>query len=278
MSGHGHEDPHPDDSWEVSTGEALAFLEQALRVRAHGSAPSVLDVGAGQGRIAAAMTARGWRVRAIEPDAEAAALARARRVEIDALDAVEDEGTQRARALAVPGGYDAAFFGRSLHHVRDAGRALRFAHGLLAQGAPLVLEEFAWDRADRATAAWFFGRWDPAEADGRLERRDRDDAEDPSLDPLARWKGAFEHDPPLLTGDAMLEAVRALAGTEITVTEAPGLYRFFEQRSRTADPAWIRALLAEERAAIAAGTIHAVGLRVVAYPGASASGSGAPGT
>jgi SAM-dependent methyltransferase len=275
VSGHDHGagGPRHDDPWAVSTGEAIAFLERALADRpkhTDAPAPALLDIGAGQGRIAAALAARGWRVRAIEPNPESAAIARARSADlkVDELDAVADEGTPRTRALAVPGGYGAAFFGRSLHHVSDPERALRFAQALLAPSGRVVLEEFTWDRADRATAAWFFERWDRAEAAGRLEPRDADDGPDPGGDPLARWRHGFEHDPPLLTGDRMLAAVRACAKGAPAIEDAAGLYRFFEQRSLTPDAAWIRSLLAEERAALAAGAIRPIGLRVVfQFPG-----------
>ncbi len=272
MSRHKHKPAavKPDHDWAVSTGEAIAFFEGAVgepALRADGAGPWMLDVGAGQGRIAAALAERGWRIRAVEPDAEAAAVIRARdpRIQVYELDAVTDEGTSRAGALAVKRGFDAALFSRSLHHVADLARALGFAHALLAKGAPLVLEEFAWDRAELATAAWFFRRWDMGVAAGRLLRRETDEGPEEFPDPLVRWRHTFEHDPPLHTGDAMISALQALPGMDAAVVEeSPGLYRFFEQRSTRPDPDWIRALLEEERSGIAAGTIRAVGLRAVA--------------
>ena len=260
MSRH-HAAPRPDDPWEVSTEASVAFVVESL-----GGPCRLLDVGAGQGRIAAALSARGFHVTAVEPDPEAAMLARARGVDVRELDAVT--------AAPLKGPFDAALFGRSLHHVADAGRALAFARASIAPGAPILLDEFCWDRADEATASWFFARWDRAEAEGRLEPREDEARNEPAL---ARWRAAFLHDPPLLTGDAMLAALG-----HVPTTPAPGLFRFFEQRSLAPDPAWIRALLEEEQRAIARGDIRAVGFRAIRRQAAGgpgpASGSGAPST
>ena len=248
------------DPWEVSTGEAVAFVLDAV-----GGPCRLLDVGSGQGRIAAALAARGFRVTAVEPDPEARERAAPRGVHALALDAVASEPLAPV--------HDAAYFGRSLHHTSEAARALRFARASIAPGAPILLDEFCWDRADAATAAWFFARWDRFEAEGRLEPREHDS--DRTAAPLERWRAAFLHDPPLLTGEQML----AVLGPA-SAFEGPGLYRFFEQRSLAPDPSWIRALLVEERAAIGRGEIRAVGLRAILRqaPAASASGSGAPST
>jgi len=256
-----HATPRPDDPWEVSTGASVAFVVESL-----GGPCRLVDVGAGQGRIAAALVACGFRVTAVEPDPEAGALARARGVDVLELDAVT--------AAPLPGPFDAALFGRSLHHVADPRRALGFARASIAPGAPILLDEFCWDRADEATATWFFARWDRAEAEGRLEARE--DAPGRGEGALARWRAAFLHDPPLLTGKEMLAALGGVA-----TSPSPGLYRFFEQRSLSPDAAWIRALLEDEQRAIARGEVRPVGLRAIvrqAGGGASASGSVAPST
>src|SRR6478736_3119307 len=57
---------------------------------------SVLDVGCGTGKVAAAIAARGFRVVGVEPDRRMAAVARARGVEVDVV-SFEDWDSQGER-------------------------------------------------------------------------------------------------------------------------------------------------------------------------------------
>jgi len=99
----------------------------------------VLEVGCGPGDLARALDAEGYVVVAIDPEAPAGEIFRPIR-----LDELED-----------PDQFDAVVAGRSLHHIHDLGAALDH----VASIAPLVVvEEFAWDRADEATLAWYAGQ------------------------------------------------------------------------------------------------------------------------
>ena len=101
----------------------------------------VLEIGCGDGQAALALAASGHEVTAIDP--------------------VAPEGPIFERVTLeefVPSGpFDAVVASRSLHHVPDLGVAV----DKLAQLAPLlIVEEFAWDRLDARTAAWYLDHLD----------------------------------------------------------------------------------------------------------------------
>ena len=96
----------------------------------------VLEVGCGDGELARALDAAGYRVLAIDPVAPDGPI-----FERTTIEDLRDAGP-----------FDAAVASRSLHHVHDLDAVLAKLAGL----APLlVLHEFAWDRLDDATARWY---------------------------------------------------------------------------------------------------------------------------
>ena len=99
----------------------------ALRGRLPGRG---LDVGAGRGDSSAMLTARGWRMTAVEPSPAAAARIRSRGIDTreGVLETVELEHA----------GYDFVLFRHSLEHTIDPVVDLRRAHGALRPGG-LVL-------------------------------------------------------------------------------------------------------------------------------------------
>jgi ubiquinone/menaquinone biosynthesis C-methylase UbiE len=98
----------------------------------------VLEVGCGSGDLALRLAADGHDVLAIDPRAPDGPVFR--RVTLEELDE--------------PGRFDAVVASRSLHHVHDLPAAVDKLAALLAPGGVLVLNEFAFDRADEATAEW----------------------------------------------------------------------------------------------------------------------------
>jgi SAM-dependent methyltransferase len=101
----------------------------------------VLEIGCGDGQAALALAASGHEVIAIDP--------------------VAPEGPIFERVtleeFAPPGPFDAVVASRSLHHVHD----LALAADKIAQLAPLlIVDEFAWDRFDERTAAWYLTQLD----------------------------------------------------------------------------------------------------------------------
>jgi ubiquinone/menaquinone biosynthesis C-methylase UbiE len=98
----------------------------------------VLEVGCGEGELAWALDAAGYEVVAIDPEAPDGRIFR--RTTIEAFDD--------------PGPFAGVVASRSLHHVHDLGGVLDKLVRLLADGAPLVLNEFAWDRREPMTPEW----------------------------------------------------------------------------------------------------------------------------
>jgi len=101
----------------------------------------VLEIGCGPGQLALAVAASGHDVTAIDP--------------------VAPEGPIFERAtleeFSAPAPFDAVVASRSLHHIPDLDSAL----AKIAQLAPvLIVEEFAWDRFDERTAAWYLAHRD----------------------------------------------------------------------------------------------------------------------
>src|SRR6266516_353152 len=96
----------------------LADRERMRHVESLGRSARVLEVGAGDGRFAAALAARQLTVVAIDPAA-----------------GPEDEGVERVTLedlSPASGSFDAAIFWHVLEHVADPEAALRRVHGLLA--------------------------------------------------------------------------------------------------------------------------------------------------
>jgi SAM-dependent methyltransferase len=175
----------------------------------------VLEVGCGQGELARALAAAGYAVLAIDPVAPEG--------EIFERRTIED--------LRDPGPFAAVVASRALHHVDDLDAVL----GKIARLAPLlVLNEFAWDRLDEATARWY------------EEQRQRSDRPPP---PVAEWRRRHGH----LHG---FEALRAALGRHFVEREfgfVPYLSRYMH----------VPELEPVEARLIEAGEICALGFRYV---------------
>ena len=102
----------------------------------------VLEVGCGDGAVARELATAGYDVVAVDPNAPDGPIFRRTRLE----------------ALDEPRPFDAAFAGRSLHHVDDLGIAVAKLADLIRPGGVLVLDEFAWERLDEQTADWYYGQ------------------------------------------------------------------------------------------------------------------------
>jgi SAM-dependent methyltransferase len=114
--------------------EPLRRLVDRDRLRAIGSlgtSAEVLEVGAGDGRLLAALARRGHRVAGIEPSAPYAARARARGVDVEA---VAIEAASRA-----PASCDAVLLWHVLEHLDDPAGALRLARRWVRPGGTLVV-------------------------------------------------------------------------------------------------------------------------------------------
>ena len=101
----------------------------------------ILEVGCGSGELVLETSRRGYDVVGIDPDAPEGAPFQ--RVTLENFSTSEQ--------------FDAVVANRSLHHIGDLRVGVDKIHSLLASDGPLILNEFAWDRMDQATAAWYLG-------------------------------------------------------------------------------------------------------------------------
>jgi SAM-dependent methyltransferase len=116
-------------------------VELADFIARHAPPPGrVLEIGCGKGDLARQLDAAGYDVTAIDPAAPDGPIFR--KIKLEEL---EEEGEP----------FDLVIASRSLHHVTDIDGALAKVTRILRARGLLVLEEFAWDRLDEATAEWF---------------------------------------------------------------------------------------------------------------------------
>ncbi|ANZ39332.1 hypothetical protein BBK82_28055 [Lentzea guizhouensis] len=203
----------------------------------------ILEAGCGRGALAAALTELGHQVTGVDRNAEMAAAARERGVDVIHAD-----------VLDVTGEYDVVLFTRSLHHADDLDAIVTHAASLLKPGGRIVVEEFGWERVDQAAAEFAYDNAALLVAAGLL------DTETPETDPLGTWTGNHDR---LHRGTTMLAAL-ASAG-ELTTVDTPMLWRMVDGRGgRWLDPGRAPAVLAALRAAeqrrITAGTLPRAGI------------------
>jgi len=118
----------------VPTADVIAYVRSSLP----GPPARVLEIGAGDGSLAAALREAGYDVVAIDPG--------------NAADGVEQ--TALADYEAPPRSFDAAVAVVSLHHVVPLEHSLRHLAGLVRHGAPLVVDEFDGWAYDERAADW----------------------------------------------------------------------------------------------------------------------------
>jgi SAM-dependent methyltransferase len=144
--------------------------------------------------------------------------------------------------------FDAVVASVSLHHVADLDEAIGKVASILRPGGRLIVIEWAWEHFDEATARWAFDRLRNEE--GWLHGH-----RDQWRESGASWATCL-HDwaaeEGLHRGTAVRQAIERRFRTDVLVHDA---YLFPEL-----DPPDVEV----ERAAIAAGEIHAVGIRCVA--------------
>jgi SAM-dependent methyltransferase len=121
--------------------ETLVGTEDFVRSQLPPPPARVLEVGCGDGRLAMALAAAGYRVTAIDPRAPVGAIFR--QVTLEAFDSAEP--------------FNAAVAIVCLHHVAEVGSAVRKIAGLLTPRGRLIVEEFAKERfVEPSTAQWYW--------------------------------------------------------------------------------------------------------------------------
>ncbi len=124
----------------MPTDDVTAFVRAAL------PAPParVLEIGAGDGELAAALVAAGYDVVAVDPESE---VEHVRRVPLHELDEPAD-------------GFDAACAIVSLHHVQPLEESFRRLAELVRAGGTLVIDEIDVERFDERAARWWLDQRD----------------------------------------------------------------------------------------------------------------------
>ncbi|RPE81097.1 class I SAM-dependent methyltransferase [Vulcaniibacterium tengchongense] len=233
---------------DVATRETADFLASSLPPGAR-----VLEVGCGEGHVAAELQRRGFAPIAL--DADPAAVAAARALGADARTARWPECDVDAA--------DAVAFTRSLHHLPSLDEALLAARRRLPAGAPILVEDFAPEALDAATLGWFAARLRSPRAQALL--RPRQGGVVAKLrrgDPFAAWledRRRHRVHPLAAMAGAMARHTAGLA-----VTAAPYFYRYLIP-ALPATPeaaAFVADELEEERRRIAAGAIVPLGRRL----------------
>lgn len=156
----------------------------------------------------------------------------------------------------VSGEYDVVLFTRSLHHAEDLDAILAHAASLLAPDGRVVIEEFAWERVDRAAAYFLYDNRAMLVATGLF------DGDVPDGDLLDAWIDGHSS---LHQGSAMMDALGRVCD-EVTTVATSMLWRLATGRGgswvepviRAADA--LDAIRAAEERRIAAGMLASVGL------------------
>jgi len=187
----------------------------------------ILEVGCGAGDLARGLAAAGHEVTAIDPDAPEGSIFR--RVSLE--------------EFAEPGPFEAVVASRSLHHVPDLDVAVEKIDSLLVRGGLVLLDDYAKERFDRKTAAWYFEhRRTIAAADGPEAPASLEEC-------IAEW----EEDDAHIHGEVEMKAALDHRFRQQYLAWVPYLWRDLEGAASFAD----------EQAAIDAGIIAAMGFRYV---------------
>ena len=210
----------------------------------------VLEVGAGDGRVARALMREKLAVHAI--DSSAAAVQRMLDLGIDAVNAdfLSFESDP----------FDIILFSRSLHHIVPLDSVPDRASQLLRPQGKILIEDFDVRSPDEQTAHWFFG------LRATLAAIDIGSAPDASLpaDPLDAWR-AEHHGRHAIAGRCeMTESLRTRFRL-VSAQRCEYLYRYFREDCSDQDLAGrlAAAIFAWESGLIKHGAIQPVGWRSV---------------
>lgn len=234
---------------DPATTYTAAFVRAALPPGAR----RVLEVGCGEGALAAELQSQGLCVVAL--DSEGQAVDRARERGVDA---------RRATWPDFAGGrFDAVLFTRSLHHVEDLDAGVAAAFDCLAEGGRVIVEDFDFDYADEPTLAWFASQarllaaCQPVEASSLLASLVELDGR-----PLEAWRRDHHHP---LHGARAIEAALRRTARNVTGSGAAYFFRYVAS-AIPGNPALAEKLLRSELDLIAEGRIEPLGRRYVAQP------------
>lgn len=204
-------------------------------------AQRILEIGCGDGALAARLQAAGVEITAVDNDPDAVKAARAAGVD--------------ARLIVWPSpigeSFDAILFTRSLHHIRPLNEAVTEAHRALRPGGRIIVEDFRAEGGSKASERWFADLAHALIKEGALEP-------ETSLDDLVARLAPDDHD--LHSSSAIAQALSVDGACE--ATNAAYYFRYLEPHLR--DPDRAQELLDQELSLIGAGSIEPLGRRFVA--------------
>jgi SAM-dependent methyltransferase len=233
---------------DVATRETLDFVTQYTSPGA-----SLLEIGCGEGHLAAELAHRGYGVIGLESDRERAVLTSLRRVSTVLA--------EWPRFESVP--FDAIAFTRSLHHIDPLRASVIQARALLRPGGVLLIEDFAVHEMGQRELDWFCEvirspalRSLLVDAPDELVSQLRD-----SSDPLSIWTERHDHVHPFAAIDMTVREHFAIE----SVSVAPYFYRYFVYvLPPTREAAeFLETVLEEESKLIAEGELGGLGRRIV---------------
>lgn len=201
-------------------------------------ATRILEVGCGDGALAALLQADGLQITAIDSDSEAVEAARIAGVEARLID----------WPVPMEREFDAILFTRSLHHIDELDRAVAAARHALRPGGRIIVEDFRAEGGSAVSASWFSDVARALIAEGALET---------SLEDLLEKLAPADHD--LHASSAIAEALNRF---DTVAGDAAYYFRYLEPHLRQPEKA--KELLDQELTLIRAGAIHALGKRFVA--------------
>jgi SAM-dependent methyltransferase len=226
----------------------------------------ILDVGCGDGLIAADLTDRGFKVTAIDSNFEAAE--RARKNGVPAIHKRLDEYAAKSGTR-----YGCILVSRALHHLPPVAEAVAQLATLLDDGGKLLIEDFAYEKANARACNWLFEKaaecpentvasgGEPGHRRHAWLRQKPENA-DAAKRIFSEFYQGNKH---ILTGEAMQAALAERFSDDIPQEGKSYLFRyicdFLPATTKGADAA--AAVWAEETALLAAGLLPAIGFRQV---------------
>jgi SAM-dependent methyltransferase len=238
------------------------FTREYIRRSLPARRQRVLEVGAGDGELAALLMRDGYQVVALDIDPDAVAAARERGVDARVAQWPESLDEQ----------FEAVLFTRSLHHIHPLDESVAAAVACLAPGGRVVVEDFAVEAADERTLAWFTGSVRLLRASGLLPGQQEllNDLLE-SDGSVATWQRHHDHD--LHRVPAMEGELRRLL-TDVTIEEAPYFFRYLGAAMANAPERndLVRSFAEQEGRLIADGAITALGWRLRGTAGSAIPG------
>jgi ubiquinone/menaquinone biosynthesis C-methylase UbiE len=229
---------------DCATAYTLEFVRSALP----DNASRLLEIGCGEGALAAALNQAGLEVVAIDSDANMVSEARSRGV-----DARQAEWPNFA-----DGPFDAVLFSRSLHHVRALDASIAAAWSAVGDHGRVIVEDFLAEGASPRSDAWFHSFALLMHRSGQLPRPT--DFLQQCMGLATAESDAHDHD---LHPSTAIEAALAAAAVTLRCEGAAYYFRYL-MPALDDRPGLPEALFQHELELIAADLIDPLGRRYVA--------------